>query len=67
MFEGARRGVAATVVAVGLVALLAPAGRAATQDEPADVTPGTCDAYAGDPEPDTDAWRQRDLHNVACG
>lgn len=67
MFRGTKRGVVASMIAIALVAGLAPDGRAAGRDEPVDVTPGVCDAYAGDPEVGTPEWQARDANNVACG
>jgi dienelactone hydrolase len=41
-------------------------GGAATQDEAPNTSPGVCDQYAGDPDPGSPEWLQRDAHNVAC-
>jgi len=44
----------------------AAAADAPTQDVAPNTSPGVCDQYAGDPAPGTQAWIERDAHNVAC-
>ncbi len=54
-----------TALGCALAAALALAGaRGAIAQEG---QPLVCDAYAGDPEPNTQEWSERDANNVACG
>jgi dienelactone hydrolase len=62
----ARRGAALVVAVTTLGTLTAVASAEPTQDVASNTAPGVCDQYAGDPEPGTEAWRDRDANNVAC-
>jgi len=60
---------AALVLSGSVATMLGPVADAAdspTQDVPPNTSPGVCDQYAGDPAAASQAWTERDAHNVAC-